>query len=161
MNAPRKPLSQNMTQSFTVNRDDFRKFEDFKLVKHFAVWLTKVSGHPVSEETFEKDLLDGVAVCKLMTKIKGSGLSAYHEINSHIPALDAFKSKENMVAFQLATQNLRLPISFGSEDLEKNNTQRVVSTLIFLAHVCKSQGVLVQEMGYVVQLGIICAMDST
>ena len=147
MDERRKPLIQNPTQNFTMMRDEYKKNEDLRLVKHFASWLSKVGERPVSEENFESDLLDGVCLCKLMSKIKGSGLTTFHNLpSSKVPPLEAFKAKENMVAFQLAAKNLHLPITFGSEDLEKQNITRVVSTLIFLAHVAHSQGVTVAEM---------------
>lgn len=129
-------------------RDEYKKNEDLRLVKHFASWLSKVGERPVTEENFEHDLLDGVCLCKLMSKIHGSGIKSYHQIpSSSVEALDVFKAKENVVEFQAASKRLHLPITFGTEDLEKNNITRVVSTLIFLAHVAHSQGVTVEEMG--------------
>jgi hypothetical protein len=147
MDEKRKPLIQNPTQNFTMMREEYKRNEDLRLVKHFAAWLSKVGERPVTEENFEEDLLDGVCLCKLMTKIRGSGLDSFHSLpSSTVPPLEAFKSKENMVAFQLAAQKLHLPITFGSEDLEKKNITRVVSTLIFLAHVAHSQGVTIDDM---------------
>jgi len=142
MDEKRKPLQTNPTANFTMARDEYKKSEDLRLVKHFASWLSKVGERPVSEENFESDLLDGVCLCKLMAKINGSGIKAFHDLpSSNVPPLEAFKAKENMVEFQLATKRLNLPISFGTEDLEKKNITRVVSTLIFLAHVAHSQGI--------------------
>jgi hypothetical protein len=147
MDGKRVPLNQNPTQSFTLMREEYKKNEDLKLVKHFANWLSKVGERQVTEENFEQDLLDGVCLCKLLSKIHGSGLDDYHNLpSSNVPPLEAFKAKENLVAFQLACKKLNLPITFGTEDLEKQNITRVVSTLIFLAHVAHSQGVTIQDM---------------
>jgi len=118
MEAPRKPLTTNPTASFTMARDEYKKNEDLRLVKHFASWLSKVGERPVTEENFEADLLDGVCLCKLMSKIRGSGLTTFHNLpSSNVAPLEAFKAKENLVAFQQATRQLDLPITFGSEDL--------------------------------------------
>jgi predicted transport protein len=147
MDERRKPLAHNPTANFTMMRDEYKKNEDLRLVKHFASWLSKVGERPVREETFEEDLLDGVCLCKLMSKINGSGVVDFHTLpSSTVPPLEMFKGKENMVQFQVATKKLNLPISFGTEDLEKKNITRVVSTLIFLAHVAHSQGVTVDDM---------------
>ena len=146
MDAPRKPLSHAPTEQFTMKREEYKQMEDLRLVKHFAHWLSKVTGLNVTEETFEQDLMDGVVLCRLMSKINGSGMGYFHELKSNVPSLDAFKAKENLVSFQLAVKNLNLPISFGTEDLEKKNITRVISTLIFIAHVAHSQGVLIKEM---------------
>lgn len=170
MDAPRKPLIHHTPNAnFTILRDEYKKNEDLRLVKHFASWLSKVGERPVSEENFEEDLMDGVCLCKLMSKIRGSGLTSFHNLpSSTVPPLEAFKSKENLVEFQLAAKRLDLPITFGTEDLwvtlnppihpktsceltvkqrrEKKNITRVVSTLIFLAHVAHSQGVTVDDM---------------
>jgi hypothetical protein len=147
MDAPRKHLTHNPTLSFTMKRDEYKKSEDLRLVKHFASWLSKVGERSVQEETFEEDLLDGVCLCKLVSKINGSGMTSFHVVSaSSVTSLDSFKAKENLVQFQKATKNLDLPISFGTEDLEKKNITRVISTLVFLAHVAHSQGVTVQDM---------------
>jgi len=141
----RKPLAHNPTANFTMKREEYKQMEDLRLVSHFATYLTKVTGRTITEEKFEDDLLDGVALCRLLTKLNGSGLAKFHD-NISTGLADGWKAKENLVTFQQGTRNLMLPISFGTEDLEKRNTTRVVSTLIFLAHVAHSQGVTVQEM---------------
>lgn len=142
----RKPLQCNPTASFTMKREEFKQNEDLRLVSHFAHYLSKVGDKPVSEENFESDLLDGVCLCRLMAKLNGSGMTKFHDNINNTNLADAWKSKENLVSFQQATKNLNLPISFGTEDLEKKNTTRVISTLIFLAHVAHSQNVTVQDM---------------
>ena len=130
-----------------MKREEYKHMEDLRLVKHFADWLSKIGEKKITEENFEEDLLDGVALCTVMSKINGSGLTSFHTLKeSSVPSLDIFKAKENLVAFQEATRKLKLPISFGTEDLEKKNTTRVVSTLIFLAHVAHSQNIMVAEM---------------
>lgn len=145
--AKRKYFTQSPGQSFTLVREEFKRNEDLRLIKHFAAWLSEVGEHPVREEHFEEDLLDGLCLCKLMTKLRGSGLKNYHTLpSSHVVPLESFKAKENMVAFQLACENLHLPITFGTEDLEKKNITRVISSLIFIAHVAHSQGVGVRYM---------------
>ena len=146
MDAKRVPLSHAPTAQFTLHREEFKKNEDLRLVKHFADWLSKVSGRSVTEENFEQDLLDGIALCTLMSKIKGSGMGYFHGTKSNVASLDAFKSKENLVSFQMSVKNLNLPTSFGTEDLEKGNISRVVSTLVFLAHTAHAQGVTVESM---------------
>ena len=147
MDAKRTPLNHTPTANFTMMRDEYKKNEDLKLVKHFALWLSKVGERSVTEENFESDLMDGVCLCKLMEKIRGSGIKSFHNLpSSSILPLEAFKAKENLIEFQLAAKRLNLPITFGTEDLEKKNITRVVSTLIFLAHVAHSQGVTVDDM---------------
>jgi len=143
----RRPLSHNPKASFTGKREEFKQVEDVRLVAHFASWLSKVSGRPISDETFEKDLLDGVALCTVMSKIQGSGIEKFHAIPiGSIEPLDTFKSRENIQAFVLASKRLNLPVTFGTEDLEKENIGRVASTLVFLAHTAHAQGVTVEEM---------------
>jgi hypothetical protein len=141
----RKPLTHNPTANFTMKREEFKQAEDLRLVSHFASYLSKVGDRPVTEEKFEADLMDGVCLCRLMSKLNGSGVTKFHDINREGIA-DAFKAKENMVTFQQASKALNLPITFGTEDLEKQNTTRVISTLIFLAHVAHSQNVTVEDM---------------
>ena len=139
----RKPLSHPPTEKFTMKREEYKQMEDLRLVKHFASWLSKVGEKPVSEENFEQDLMDGVALCRLMKKINGSNMGTFHEPSG---GMDVFKAKENMVFFQNSAKALKLPISFGTEDLEKKNIGRVISTLIFVAHVAHSQGVTIKDM---------------
>ena len=143
--AARKPLAHNPTANFTMKREEYKQMEDLRLVSHFATYLSKVGERPVTEENFENDLMNGVCLCRLMSKLNGSGLEKFHSDISNGIA-DTFKAKENMVSFQQAAKNLNLPIMFGTEDLEKKNITRVVSTLIFLAHVAHSQGVTVEDM---------------
>lgn len=143
----RKPLAHNPTASFTMKRDEYKQMEDVRLISHFASWLSKVSGRPVADETFEQDLMDGVALCTVMSKISGSGVQRFHvmEPGSTQP-LEAFKARENIQTFVAASKSLNLPVTFGTEDLEKGNIGRVASTLVFLAHCAHAQGVTVEEM---------------
>jgi hypothetical protein len=120
--------------------------EDIRLIEHFAHWLSKVSERQVSADTFETDLMDGVALCKVMVKIPGSGLVRFHEIQGSTAPLEAFKARENIQAFGMAAKQLNLPVTFGTEELEKGNLGRIASTLVFLAHCAHAHGVLVQDM---------------
>jgi hypothetical protein len=130
-----------------MKRDEFKQMEDFRLVSHFASWLSKVSGRPVREESFEADLIDGVALCKVMVKLEGSGLVKFHDIpaGSTMP-LGSFMARENIQAFSTAAKRLNLPVTFGTEELEKGNLKKIVSTLVFLAHTAHAQNVTVDEM---------------
>ena len=130
-----------------MKRGEFKQMEDVRLISHFASWLSKVANRPVNEDTFEQDLMDGVALCTVVSKLKGSELTKFHELpkGTNQP-LDTFKARENMVSFTLACQNLSLPVTFGTEELEKGNLGRIASTLVFLAHIAHSQGVTVQDM---------------
>jgi hypothetical protein len=125
-----------------MKRNEFKQNQDLKLVSHFCDWLTKVSeGKAITEENFESDLMDGVALCTVMQKLQGSGL-----VKFHATPRTAFQAKENLQFFQAGATKLALPVTFGSEDLEKQNISRIVSCLIFVAHVAHSQHVLVKEM---------------
>lgn len=137
-------FSHSPTDAFTMKREDFKKLQDLKLVSHFASWLSKLGNKEVTEENFEDDLMDGVALCRVMKKLEGANMGAFHEPKGE--TMDSFKGKENIVFFQNSTKALKLPITFGTEDLEKRNISRVVSTLVFIAHTAKAQGVGVKEM---------------
>lgn len=139
----RLPLQHAPTESYTVKRSELKQAEDLKLVKHFASWLTKITRgrRQITEEEFENDLLDGVALCEVMQQLEGSGLVKFHQ-----EPKSAFQAKENLQSFQAATKALALPVTFGSEDLEKQNITRIVSTLVFVAHTAHAQGVFVGEM---------------
>ncbi|KAH9253363.1 hypothetical protein BASA81_008714 [Batrachochytrium salamandrivorans] len=139
----RLPLQHAPTESYTVKRSELKQAEDLKLVKHFASWLTKITHgrRQITEEEFENDLLDGVALCEVMQQLEGSGLVKFHQ-----EPKSSFQAKENLQSFQAATKALALPVTFGSEDLEKQNITRIVSTLVFVAHTAHAQGVFVGEM---------------
>lgn len=74
-------------------------------------------------------------------------MTRFHNVpTGSIEALDAFKSRENIQSFVVASKLLNLPVTFGTEDLEKGNIGRICSTLVFLAHTAHAQGVTVEEM---------------
>lgn len=146
----RAPLSHAPTQHFTLKRSESKMIENMKLLTHFAEWLSKASGRPVHMDTFENDLMDGIVLCTVVSKLEGSNLYKFHQISTEdslSAPLTLFKAKENMTSFQVACEdNLKLPCCFGWEELEKGNLARIASTLVFLAHTAKTQNVFVEEM---------------
>ena len=101
----------------------------------------------VAEETFCEDLINGVALCKLMTMIQGSGVSTYHDLPSPKGApLDSFKSRENVRQFLEACTRMKMPVTFGTAELEQKNLFQIASTLLFVVHTATSQGVGVQAL---------------
>lgn len=147
----REALHQNPTESYTIKRGDHRMLEvsptpflhmiylqlthsqDIKLITHFAPWLSELTGYKVEPGTFCEDLLDGQALCKVLTMLKGSGVTTYHEKGSNIAQLDAFKSRENIVQFHEGCKRLALPVQFGTEELEAGNLGKVASCMVFVA----------------------------
>lgn len=142
----RAPLVHDASENFTMKRGEYKHLEDLRLIKHFASWLSVVGNRPVAEISFEEDLMDGTVLCSILIRIRGSGVTTYHGIKGDFSSLAEFKKKENLVTFEAACKRLNLPVSFGYEDLEKSNIQRVVSTLIFLSHSAWRQGQTITAM---------------
>jgi hypothetical protein len=72
-------LAQKPTQSYTMGREQFKKEQDNRWVQPLALWLSAVSGLLVEEETFEFDLMDGLVLCRLVSKLEGANVSSFHE----------------------------------------------------------------------------------
>jgi hypothetical protein len=142
----RQGLHQNPTEQFTIKREEHRMVEDIKLLSHFAPWLQDLTGKKVTAETICEDLLDGEALCHVMSLVKGSGVTSYHKVGGTFDKLDSFKAMENMVQFHEACKRLALPVAFSREELVAQNLGKVASCLVFLAHTCASQGVGVKQM---------------
>lgn len=125
--------------ALSLKRGELQKFEDIELLKACAYWLTGVGQRFVSEKNFTKDLADGVVLCNVLCIVKGSGVSSesFHKVAPN----GSLKAKENLISFQVATKRLNLPYTFSLDDLEKQNLSKICSTILFLAHVCHSQGV--------------------
>jgi len=147
----RQGLHQNPTEQFTIKREEHRMVEDIKLITHFAPWLQELTGKKVAADTICEDLLDGEALCHVMSLIKGSGVTTYHKVGGNFGTLDSFKSMENMVQFHEACKRLALPVQFGREELVAGNLGKVASTLVFVAHTCASQGVGIKQMDQVLR----------
>jgi hypothetical protein len=146
--AGREPLHAAPTSSLTMKREEHKQMEDLRLVSHFAVWLTSVTGVAVGAETMPEDLISGVALCKLLAMIPSSGVTKYHELPqpSSGKPLDSFKAKENMAQFQEACKRMKLPVVFGTAECEVGNLGQIASTLVFLVHTATLNGVGMLEM---------------
>jgi hypothetical protein len=120
--------------------------EDVKLISHFAPWLQDLTGKKMAADTICEDLMDGEALCHIMSMIKGSGVSTYHKVGGNFEKLDSFKSMENMAQFHEACKRLALPVQCGREELVAGNLGKLASCLVFVAHTCASQGVGVKQM---------------
>jgi len=143
----RKPMLANPGDAFTLKREQHREVENVKLVSHFADWLSKVTDEPVRAESFPEDLMNGIALCKLMILIgPDTGVTKYHELPQKNVVLDAFKAKENVVQFQEACRRLSMPVVFGMSELESGNLGKVASCLVFVAHTASTRGVGVKQM---------------
>ena len=120
--------------------------EDVKLISHFAPWLQDLTGKKVAADTICEDLMDGEALCHVMSLVKGSGVTTYHKVGGAFDKLDSFKGMENLLQFQEACKRLALPVSIGREELVQGNLGKLASCLVFVAHTCASQGVGVKQM---------------
>jgi hypothetical protein len=142
----RQGLHQNPTEQFTIKREEHRMVEDVKLISHFAPWIQDLTGKKVSADTICEDLLDGEALCHIMSLVRGSGVSTYHKVGGAFDKLDSFKSMENMVQFHEACKKLALPVQIGREELVAGNLGKLASCLVFVAHTCASQGIGIKQM---------------
>jgi len=142
----RTGLHQNPTEQFTIKREEHRMLEDIKLISHFAPWISDLTGKKVNSDTICEDLLDGEALCHIMSLVKGSGVTTYHKVGGGFDKLESFKSMENLVQFHEACKRLALPVQIGREELIAGNVGKVASCLVFVAHTCASQGVGVKQM---------------
>jgi hypothetical protein len=61
----------------------------------------------------------------------------YFEDKERVPA---FHGKENIQTFQTACKQLKVPVTFGTEELEKQNVSKIVACLFFLAHLAYDEG---------------------
>jgi hypothetical protein len=98
---------------FTLKKEQFLNNQNVDLVKDLAYWLSGASDRYVSERNFEMDLCDGVALCSLLTKVHGSGVTTYHKV----APVGGIKARENLISFQIAARRLNLPVTFGYDDL--------------------------------------------
>jgi len=133
-------------EGFTLKREEIKAAENVRLITHFASWLSAVTSIKINADTLPEDLIDGVALCMVASKIPNSGVSKWHTIPSGMAKLDAFKAKENMAQFQSACKKLSLPCVFGTQELEQGNLGQIATTLVFLAHTATVHGVMVKEM---------------
>jgi hypothetical protein len=146
--AGREPLHAAPKSSLTMKREEHKQMEDLRLVSHFAVWLTAVTGVEIGAETLPEDLISGVCLCKLLAMVPSSGVTKYHDLPqpSSGKPLDSFKAKENMAQFQEACKRLKLPVVFGTAECEVGNLGQIASTLVFLVHTATLNGVGMLEM---------------
>jgi len=128
--------------TFSLKREEFKDLEDEQLIKDFAFWISAAGERYVSERNFVNDLSDGVALCTILTKVPGSGVVTFHKV---APPGGA-KALENFTFFRRGCSRLSLPVSFGLDELRNEHNPDVICTLIFLAHVCHSQGVATEAM---------------
>jgi hypothetical protein len=155
----RQPLRQGKepNSKFTLKRNEFKKAEDVKLITDFAQWLSDLTEMEIKPDSFPEDLLSGMALCKLMIRIDGSGVSRYHNIKNIADAKEAFKARENVAQFQAACKRLDLPSSFGTDELEAGDLGSIATTLVYVAHAAAMRNVGVKELDDVLRkrLGMV------
>jgi len=120
-----------------MKKEEFKRVQNMDLIKDFAYWLSGEGERYVSEKNFEHDIADGVALCMIMSKVEGSNLERFHKV----APVGGVKARENIELFETAAKRLNLPVSFGVADIESKNLPEILCTLIFLAHLCYTQGI--------------------
>jgi len=117
METAKRPASRSVPSrnkaNFTLKKEEIENLEDVELIKDLAVWLTGAGDRYISEKNFDHDLSDGVALCTVMSKIQGSGVTSFHKV----APVGGHKARENFITFQIAVQRLHLPSTFGLDDL--------------------------------------------
>jgi len=101
METAKRPASRSVPSrnkaNFTLKKEEIENLED----------------RYISEKNFDHDLSDGVALCTVMSKIQGSGVTSFHKV----APVGGHKARENFITFQIAVQRLHLPSTFGLDDL--------------------------------------------
>ena len=119
-----------------MKRGNFRSEENIYLATQFAEWFGHLTGKEIGEDeaSFCESLDDGTVLCRVIQRIEGSEVSKTND-----PAENAFKGRENIVAFQEACHRLDLPFVLSVSHIKDKRVDAVISCLLGVAKLAAEQ----------------------
>lgn len=109
-------------------KDDAREHRDGVALTRVARWACRASGVQVEARTLCEDLLDGVALCRLLSRFDDGGVSTFHK-----KPRSKRQGRENVSAFLDACVRLGFEELFSYQDLRCKNSSVIVHALTQVA----------------------------
>lgn len=101
------------------------------LVEWFRVAVPASFARPIKYSSFYEDLSDGVSLCILMSRVKGSGITSF--VDKRPRKLNEFEKLENLLQFKSSCEKLSMQFNIDPEEYLAGEVEVIVPCLLELA----------------------------